>query len=616
MIKKSYQLNLLLAGLLCAVPFSALAGSEATPADEIVTTATRTPLPLNRVGSSVSVITAAEIELRQYSFVLDALEAAPGVTVNQNGSFGGVASVRIRGAATGQTLVLIDGVEMGDPSGVNLAFNFATLDPNDIERIEVLRGPQSTLYGSDAIGGVVNIITKRGSGPFSANAFLEGGSFATVRGGATVSGQAGKFDYRVSGSGIYTDGISKADRRDGNTEKDGYDNLTFSTNLGVQVTEDIRLSGFARYSDSRTEFDSFGVVTGVQDGDEVNKTEELVLGANLDVSLFEGRFENRFGVGYMDIDRRNFNNGAFSFGAEGSRLAFDYQGTVQIVDDTVLVFGAETEEIRIDNERTDDNITTDSFYGLIQTVLFDAFSVSGGVRHDDHETFGGVTTFRVTGAYDIEETGTIIRATWGEGFKAPSPFQLTFFCCGAPGPAVDLQPETSKGWEVGIEQPLWDDTASIQVTYFKQNTKNLIDFANGQYFNLDRTRSQGVEVIVAVKPTDWLDVTANYTFIDAVDQTTDVRQLRVPRHSAQAEITVTPTAQATVSLGITYNGKELDSRGIVDDWVRVDLRGSYQVTDAVQVYARIENLFDEQYQEVFGYGTPGISGFAGVRGRF
>ncbi len=585
--------------------------------DSIVVTATRTPQPLSRIGSAISVIDALEIEKRQYQFVHDALESLPGVNVSQNGSFGGVASARIRGALSEQTLVLIDGVEVNDPSSPGSGFNFATLDPADIERIEVLRGPQSTLYGSDAIGGVVNIITKRGKEGFSLGGFVEGGSYGTVRGAATASGADGGFDYRVTASGVRTDGISKADKRDGNTEKDGHKNISLSTNLGYQVTDEFRLEGFARYSDSRTEYDGFGAVTGVADSDDETDVTEMTLNARALVTLYDGRFENIVGVSYNDIDRKNYAGGAFSFGAKGKRMLASYQGNVIIRPGTVLTFGAETEQSKMDTgfERAD--ISISSVYSQLQIYLLDALTVTGGIRYDDHETFGGATTVRTTAAYNFAATDTKLRASWGEGFKAPTPYQLTFFCCGAAGPNLNLQPEESKGWDIGLDQTFWGGNGLFTVGYFYQKTDNLIDFAFPDgYVNINEARSKGYEVGLSATLLVGLSVDVNYTHTSAINRVTGLDLIRVPKDVANATITVEPIKNLTLALAGRYTGKSEDARGTVDDWTRIDLRASYKVTDKLDVFGRIENLLDEKYQEVWGYGTAGISGYVGLRGRF
>ena len=591
--------------------------SDRRSMEQMVVTATRNPLPRAAVGSSISVITAEDIELRQYQFAFEALRALPGVSVNQNGAFGGQTSVRIRGTDSEQTLVLIDGVVVNDPASPGAGFNFATLDPNDIERIEVLRGAQSTLYGSDAIGGVVNVITKRGQDAFGVSAFAEGGSFATVRGGATVSGAVDAFDYRVSASGLRTDGISAADASDGNTEDDGFENVTLSGNVGLKLGRHVRLSAFGRYADSENEFDGFSSETGVIDGDRVGLTDELVLRGMAEVSLFDGRFTNSFTAGFSNIERENFTDGASSFEADGERLSLEYKGDVRVRDWLIITAGAETEETRILTATTDEDVTIDSFYGLVQVGPVSGLSVSAGVRHDDHETFGGVTSFRFTGAYRVPITDTVLRGSWGEGFKAPTPFQLSFvnFITDTPNP--DLRPERSDGWDVGVEQNLLDDRLTVQATFFRNEITDLIEFLSeiGGYQNRDSVSTEGVELAIGATPVDWLTVDASYSFIDAADRLTGERLVRVPKNSASVAVTARPIAGLTVGTDITVNGDERDDRGSVDGWVRVNLRASYALSDGIELFGRIENLLDEDYQEIFGFGTPGISGFGGVRVR-
>lgn len=609
-------LGLLLSSTVLTAAASGPAMAELAVSDEIVTTATRTAQPLGRVGSSVSVITAAEMERRQYSFVHEALATVPGLTVSQNGAFGGVASVRIRGALSEQTLVLLDGVQVNDPSSPGGGFNFATLDPNDIARIEVLRGPQSTLYGSNAIGGVINIITKKGGQGLGINAFAEGGSYATFRGGVTASGADERFDYRLSASGITSDGISKADSRDGNSERDGHDNITLSSNVGMKVVDGFRLEGGVHYSGSRTEYDGWGPVTGVADSDDYTKSKELTVHGRALVTLYDGAFENSVAVAYNDITRDNFTNGLPSFAAEGSRLAFSYQGNVRLAEGTILTAGAETAEEKIATATENAAITTSSVYAQAQVLVLDALTVTGGVRYDNHEEFGGVTTFRATAAYPLAATGTTFRASWGEGFKAPTPFQLTFFCCGVGGPNLALKPEQSKGWDVGVEQAFFGDKVRASVTYFHQNTDNLIDFDIGNYRNIDKTRARGVEVGLMLAPVTWFTVDANYTHTAAIDRLTGLDLAFLPKNKASVTVTVHPVERLTLSVGALYRGERVDSYGAVDDWLRVDLRAAYKLTESLDLYGRIDNLFDAKYQEVFGYGTPGVSGHAGVRARF
>ncbi len=589
---------------------SPLYAAERAPG--IVVTATRTEVAITQVGSSISVLTAKEIEERQYSFTVDALRSLPGITVSQNGPFGGTATVRIRGAASGQTLVLIDGTVVNDPSSPGAGFNFATLDPNDIERIEVLRGPQSTLYGSQAIGGVVNIITKRASGPFAVSGFVETGSFNTLRSGVTVAGRRGETDYRLSLSGIRASGISKADANDANTEEDGYRSYTVGGNAGSNLTQTLRVEGTVRYSDSRNEFDSFGAATGVADGDEVGHSRELQTSGSVHLSTFAGQFENSLSASYTMIDRDNETNGLRSFSTTGIRSAFEYLGEVSMSEYWNAIVGLKTEDTKI---RSSSSIRTNSIFGQVQVLPLDGLSLVGGIRVDDHETTGGVTTLRFTGAYALEETGTVFRASWGEGFKSPTPFQLTFFCCGATGPNPNLQPEQSKGWDVGVEQSFEDGKYDLQVNYYEQDITNQINFSFGigGYENLDRVETSGWEFIATARPLDWVDVSANFTHQTATDLATGGQLVRVPANIASLNITTRPMERLSVGGSVLYNDNEADARGTVARWTRVDVRSAYQLNDEVEVFGRVENLFDEQYQDIFGFGTPGLSGFIGIR---
>lgn len=590
--------------LLTTVPAWAIAQPvlAAERAPEIVVTATRTEVATSQVGSSISVLTADEIEERQYAFTVDALRAMPGITVSQNGPFGGQALVSIRGAAPEQTLVLIDGVIANDPSNAGASFNFANLDPNDIERIEVLRGPQSTLYGSQAIGGVVNIITKRADEPFAYSAFAEAGSYNTLRSGGTVSGREGQTDYRVSLSGVRTNGISKADENDGNIEEDGYKSYTIGGNVGSNLTEDLRVEGSLRYSDSRSEFDAGGGVGG--DGDRVAHTRELQTSLSAHLSTFGGALENSLTASYAMVDRDNETNGARSFSNTGLRTSFEYIGEIATSDMWNAIIGLKTEDTEI---RDSSSIRTDSVFGQVQVLPIDNLSLIGGVRFDDHETSGGVTTFRFTGAYELTETGTLFRASWGEGFKSPTPFQLSV--------TPTLSPEESRGWDAGIEQEFLDGKANVQVNYFDQEVENQIDFLFGpfRYVNLDAVDTQGWEFIATARPADWIDVSANFTHQSATDLTTGNQVFRTPANLASLDVTTRPMDGLSLGGAVTWNGDETDRNGLVQDWFRVDLRSSYQLNDQVELFGRVENMLDEQYQDILGFGTPGISGFFGVR---
>jgi len=586
--------------------------------DKIIVSATRAPTPVNQVGASVSVIDAADISARQYQFAADAIADTVGAAIARNGAFGGLTSLRIRGEASGRTLVLIDGVVVNDPSAPGGGFNFASLDVADIEKIEVLRGPQSILYGSEAIGGVVNIITKRGNGAPQLTLFAEGGSFKTYRGGAGLSGGGARGDYRISAFGIKTDGISKADESDGNGEADAFDSYSLSGNFGLNVEDNFRLESFLRFGRSNTEFDGFPPPDfSLADSADRDETEEVAAAGRALITVFDGKLENIVSVGYSAIKRNNFSGDTPTFFAEGTRVSFEYLGRFQLAPWLSGVAGAETETADIDTGDINDDVTTNSVFGLLQLTPVKRLTLTGGVRHDDHETFGGATTGRVTAALAIDEAGVILRSSWGGGFAAPTLFQLNFVCCGGAQPNRNLIAERSNGWDVSAEKTFLDGAATARVTYFRQATDNLIDFefTSGAFINIDQTLRKGVEAEVDWRLSDTISFGGAYAYIDAVELPSGDALLRQPRHAASVHASWRPAAPLNLSASVRYNGEERDSFGATGSFVRADIRASYAVSDTLELFGRIENLLDEQYQDVLGFGAPGLSAFAGIRVR-
>lgn len=613
-----YIRTALLGAVSLSVVSPALAQDEdaTTTMDTVIIEGSRLNQTATEVGSAVSIITAEDIEELGFDFAVDAVASAPGVTINQNGAYGGLANVRIRGAQTGQTLVLIDGVPVNDPSSTSGAVNFSRIDTENIERIEVLKGPQSTLWGTDAIGGVVSITTKSPEDGFGGSAFGEFGSYNTFRGGASVGNANDQGDFRLAIVGSSTDGISKADENNGNSEDDGYDALTLSGKAGVNFTNTTRLSTDIVWTETETDFDVFsgGAQGSVADGDSTNETEEVSANVSLTTTLFDERFENLFLFGYSDIDRRNFSSGVPSFSAKGDRTLLRYQGTFTVDDRNKIAFGAEQEETHSGG----DNATIDSLFALYEFKPIETLTLTGGVRRDEQDGFGSETTGRVAAAYNPTENLTL-RASWGQGFKAPSIFQSTFICgfCGLTAPNADLRPETSEAFDIGLDWRSSNGRTEFGVTLFDQESENLIDFSfTAGYENIEYVESQGVEVYGAHQLTDTLTVSANYAYIDAQDGDGNAR-VRVPEHSGDVRLSFDPDGPFSGAVLVRYNGEEQNSATVtVDSWTRVDVTGSYDLNERVQLFGRIENLFDEEYQQILGYGTPDLSGSIGIRLRY
>lgn len=577
--------------------------------EELIVSSLRLPATALEAGSSVAVITAADIAARGYTFALDAIASAAGVTTNQNGAYGGTGSVRIRGAASEQTLVLIDGMVVNDPTSPGGGYNFATLDVAEIERIELLRGSHSTLWGTDAIGGVISIITKTPAAGFGLSTFVEGGSHSTFRGGVSVSGANQRGDFRIGATVMDTAGISDADTNDGNREEDGYEAVTLGSRLGLNFANQSRLEATIRYTDADKEFDSFGVATGVQDGDERTETEELAATLRYTSEAFDGRFLNDIQLGYADIDRDNFSNGAPSFSSSGERLLYRYQGTFDFTDTLRVAFGAE----RDDSEANGADTQIDGYFGLLEVSPLAGVTASIGGRVDDHEVYGSESTGRLALAY-IPQEALALRASWGQGFKAPTIFQTTFFCCGAVAPNPALKPETSDGFDLGLEYYFPRQRGSVSLTYFDQDIEELItfSFAVGSYENIAVAQTRGVELVGRYVLSHAFELALDYAYIEAEDAAGE-RLVRIPRNSVDIALNWSPSAQISATLSARFNDEELDSFGTTADWWRVDASATYTVSDRLEFYGRLENLFDEDYQQVFGYGTPGFSVLAGVR---
>ena len=400
-----------LLGLLFCLPLTAYGQDTSADDDqlveELIVQASRLGQTSHEMGSSVHVITAEQLRVLGYDFVVDAIAAAPGVTINQNGPYGGAASVRIRGASSEQTLVLVDGIVVNDASSPGGGYNFARLDPENVARIEILRGPQSTLWGSDAIGGVVSITTKQPADGLSGNIFAEYGSNNTGRGGAEISAANSFGGFRLGVQRTDSDGISKADEDNGNREEDSYESTSINFNGSINLPRDAALHLSLLSVDAEAEFDGFvsGAQGNVGDSDELSDTEELSGQLSLELPLLDGRLQNTLVAGYSEIERANFSDGAPSFAAEGERKLYRYQGRFKVNTRHRFGFGAEREET--ENQTSESDI--DSLFALYEFRPLDALTVTVGARSDDIDGVGSETTGRAALAYQAFRLGHVAR---------------------------------------------------------------------------------------------------------------------------------------------------------------------------------------------------------------
>ncbi|ARS27858.1 TonB-dependent receptor plug domain-containing protein [Sphingomonas sp. KC8] len=622
----------------------AAAAPEAAEAGVILVTATRVPTAIDRVVSSVSVLDKAAIDRAQDIGVTELLQRLAGVSFSRNGGYGTVTSIRIRGAETDQTVVVIDGVKLNDPSSTGGGFNFANLLVGDASRIEVLRGPQSILWGSQAIGGVVNIVTAAPQKDLEASFDIEAGSRDTVNARAAVGGRTGPLSWRIGGNAFTTDGISAIRKDAGGGEADGYTNRSVSGRAELAITDGITADMRGYYSRGRVEIDGFAGDTA-----EYGLNREFVGYAGLNVDLFGGRLRNRFAYGYTDTNRDNYDPTRArpqTFDAAGQNKRLEYQGTFAITDKWTALFGVENERSKFRTVSPSGSLAVPvpapvrgraritSVYGQLSGELLSGLTVTGGVRHDDHANYGGKTQF-AGGAVWALPTGTVLRASYADGFKAPSLYQL-FSEYGNTG----LSPERAHGWEAGIEQRLFGDVLTVGATWFQRKTKDQIDFNScdfptstdplcvtpgsgdprfGYYINVARTEAKGLEATASLRLAENLLVDGNYSWIKAENSDTGKWLTRRPRSTANGSISYAWPFGLTTGAAVRWSGKSYDnvtnSRRL-DAYTLVDLRAELAVRDGLSLFARAENLFDEDYQTVYRYGTLGRSIYAGVRARF
>lgn len=645
-MRQSFFLSTALGLLGLGVPAAASAASAdiAPSVDELVVTANRSPERADRVGQQVTVITAEQLRAQQTPILSEVLSRTPGVSFSRNGGVGTATQVNIRGAETGQTLILIDGVKLNDPTSVDTSFNFGNLLLGDVDHIEVLRGPQSVLWGSQAIGGVVNLITADPKGPFESDLTAEGGSHGWGYGRAAVGGKTDQVSWRTAVGYLNTGGISVFDQAKGGREPDSFHNLGASAKARVTLTDQLSLDLRAVYSRSRTDLDGFLPDFSFGDTPEFSRSEDLAAYAGANLGLFDERLQNRLAFTETHEVRKNYDPrqapSDVTFSAFGHTERFEYEGVYAIAQGWTAVFGAEREQVHM---RTASPFSTvarsadlDSGYAQVRGDVLPNLTLTAGLRHDHHDTFGGHTVGQASAAWRLNGGNTILRASWGQGFKAPSLYQL-----GSEFGNAALRPESSAGWDAGVEQRLLDGRVVLSGDYFERHTKDQIDFvscfgspplpalcathpAGGFYDNIARTRARGVELSGVADLTDALSLAASYTWTDARndaagDPNFDKRLARRPEHQAYAEASYRWPVKLTTAVAVQYSSERFDDAANlnrVKGFTLMDLRASYPLSAQLEVYGRIENLFDKRYETVRNYGQLGRTAYAGLRARF
>jgi vitamin B12 transporter len=655
----------LLALSLPAVP--AVAADDAT--NVVVVTASRTPLPAAAAPAAVSLIDRETIDRRQSAFAADLLRDVPGVTVSRSGSIGAQTQLRIRGSEANHLLVLIDGVEANDPAG-NDEFGFEQLTTADIERIELVRGPQSALWGSDALAGVLNIVTRQPGDDFTARAFAEGGAFDTWYAGGSAGGRIGGARVGLSASQLDSNGTN-ASRQGG--EEDGYRNRSGTLTVAGSPREALDLSFVARYTDASKEFD--GIDSGSVDGDgnfipgtglpsdddSRSDTQYGYVRAGGSLTLFDGAWTQRLNAAWTTTDTDTLDRDSVGSTTAADKYGLYYQSSLRLTGNTDTGTG-QTLTAAIDQEWTefrqrgqvlgpffpggepfDPNQDQDlRNTGLVAEYLarpIDPLVVTLAARHDLNSEFDDVTTWRAAGAWTFAGPATRVRASYATGQKAPTFVERFGFYANQFVGNPLLKPETSRGWDLGLDQPFADGRVTASATWFHAN---LEDEINGLVFdpsagaftarNLDGdSRRRGVEVGLTANPAASLRLSASYTYTDSrqPDALTGemIREVRRPKHAGSLNAAYQLAGgRADVSANLAYVGSRSDfffdpltfaqSTVRLDDYLLADVAVSYRVTSTLTAYARVENLLDEDYEDVYGFNTPGLGAYAGLRASF
>ncbi len=619
MLKSLFLSSVALTAL--SLPAFAQDNAQTVP-ENIVVTATRIATPEDQVASSVTVVTAADIETRQYQSLPDVLRDVPGLDIVQTGGEGGQTSIFTRGTNSNHTKILVDGIDVADPSTPTNVFDFGKYNAADIGRVEVLRGPGSGLYGSDAIGGVINVITKDGEGPLTATAHLEGGSFDTFNQDATASGSSDQFHYRVTVSHDHAGDtpvtpsslLLPGEKANG----DYYDNVSGSAKFGYDVTDYFNLGLVGRASNvlEKITGDGFSLVTftGLPSPTQ-SRIGVVQYDGRATAHLMLGLLDQTLGVAYSssvtsDADPNNGNSRN-----TGSRVKLDWQGNVALTSDETLVLGAETARDAI-SQPLSAGITTNAGYAELQSALGD-FNNSASIRYDDNSRFGDKFTYRLAPVYKIEATGTRLKASIGSGFKAPSLEDLF----GPFGHNPNLKPETSTGYDVGLDQKLGADFSG-GVTWYHNDISNLVESGPPPTFapiNIGKARTQGVEANLQWVPMETLKLRLDYTYTEAEDAVAHTALLRRPKNKFSGDILWQALPDLSADVTLLYSGSSADIGResflplTLPSYVTANLSVNYAISDMFTLYGRADNLFDERYQNPSGFLQPGLAFYAGIK---
>lgn len=615
MIVKRHTLSAALITLAATPAFA-----DVPPLEETVVVSSRIEMPLREIATSVSVVTAEDLQIRGFDGLANALRYNTAISVVTSGGAGKATSLRIRGEQSFRTKVFIDGIETTDPSTTQAGPNFAHLMSAGIERVEILRGPQGMMYGADA-GGVISISTLQPTEGLTGGISGEYGRYTTTDFKGHLAGGNDTADFAINAAQFDTDGFSaRTDDVDLNDD-DGYDNTTLHARGGWNIVDTLRLEAVARDVDAENEYDNC-FVNGASSNDCKNDFEQQAYRVALVHNTEE--FGNTLSYNLNETDRKFGGEGIVTFATEGELETYDYLGSYKPSDSLRFVYGA---ELRKESISGDSNESRDQkgYYGEYLGSFDDSLFVTAGLRYDDNDDFGSETTYRLSAAYliDAGDGELKLKSTYGTGFRAPSLFELAYNAgpdAFPPASETSLTAEKSEGYDIGMAY-YGNSGWLAEITYFDQTVEDEIFFDNDNFSGYlqgdgDST-SKGIELLGELPMGDIWRLTANYTYNDTNDADGEQRD-RAPKHLANAGIEVTPfNGKLVLALHGRLSRDVPDERGnSVDDYEVLDFSASYEIIDGLQVFGRIENLLDEHYEEIPGFRTAGASGYAGVRYNF
>ncbi len=618
---------------LAAVPAAAQDTKRLEP---VVVTATKIETPADQLGAAVTVVTGEDIQTYHYSTVDEALRQVPGVEIRRSGSLGKTTSISIRGTNPSQVQVLVDGVRVKSPT-LGQA-ELSDFSPDLIDRIEIIRGPQSTLYGADAIGGVINIITKKGKGPFSATVEQEVGNYDTLHSRGTVSGAWQVFDYALSASHLESNG---------QFQNDGASENAVSLRLGAALPANSSVSFTLRWNETNTDLPTKFLTVPLPrnpiiDHNDTNLSDTRIIGLSAHthpVSWWES--EARVGEYHntnIFIDLPDFGFGcAFPPCEFPSRISVGRQEAEWVNHFHLGTWSTSTFGLELRHETADSQgafpfaAESDTRSGFFQQTFraLDRLFMSGGVRVEDSSQFGRSTTERGSLSYLIKETGTRIRGGAGSGFRAPT-FNDLFF----PGFSdATLKPERSFSYDFGVDQRVWSDRIRLGLTYFQNDVRDLISFVFTttapfvKGVNIGHARSAGIEFTSETDLTDTLTLGVNYTYTDSENLAINQLLPREPRHRWNGRLTWRPVPRLTLFTEVTAVTEQFEPTGGASGvynsgHTRIDAGGSYRLLNryafvrAVDLTARVQNLLNEGYAEVRGFPALGVNALVGLRMSF